>query len=118
MISTSEIKVSVLIDEAYTELAVRALHSAYGLDAPEMMANGTLAGSRSRPAVAAGPRFSRLPLCNHGRRDVVGFGAASGGGDLQRRRIRGYRLRLAEPKQARRTRSPRKAADRIRSASI
>jgi aspartate kinase len=33
VISTSEIKVSVLIDEAYTELAVRALHSAYGLDA-------------------------------------------------------------------------------------
>jgi len=33
VISTSEIKVSVLIDEEYVELAVRALHSAYGLDA-------------------------------------------------------------------------------------
>ncbi len=32
VISTSEIKVSVLIEEKYTELAVRALHSAYGLD--------------------------------------------------------------------------------------
>ncbi|WP_038035434.1 aspartate kinase [Thermopetrobacter sp. TC1] len=32
-ITTSEIKVSVLIDEAYLELALRALHSAYGLDA-------------------------------------------------------------------------------------
>ena len=32
-IATSEIKISVLIDAAYTELAVRALHSAYGLDA-------------------------------------------------------------------------------------
>ena len=31
-ISTSEIKISVLIDEAYTELALRALHTAYGLD--------------------------------------------------------------------------------------
>ena len=31
-IATSEIKISVLIDAAYTELAVRALHSAYGLD--------------------------------------------------------------------------------------
>jgi aspartate kinase len=31
-IATSEIKVSVLIDEAYTELAVRSLHTAYGLD--------------------------------------------------------------------------------------
>jgi aspartate kinase len=33
VISTSEIKVSVLIDEMYTELALRALHTAYGLDA-------------------------------------------------------------------------------------
>lgn len=32
-ITTSEIKVSVLIDEDETELAVRVLHSAYGLDA-------------------------------------------------------------------------------------
>ncbi|MGD9538378.1 MAG: aspartate kinase [Alphaproteobacteria bacterium] len=32
VISTSEIKISVLIAEEYTELAVRALHSAYGLD--------------------------------------------------------------------------------------
>ncbi|MBM3732358.1 MAG: aspartate kinase [Acidimicrobiia bacterium] len=32
-ITTSEIKISVLIAEEYTELAVRALHSAYGLDA-------------------------------------------------------------------------------------
>ena len=34
-ITTSEIKVSVLIHEDYTELAVRVLHTAYGLDAPE-----------------------------------------------------------------------------------
>ncbi|MGB0695310.1 MAG: aspartate kinase [Rhodospirillaceae bacterium] len=33
VITTSEIKVSVLIDEEYMELAVRALHTAYGLDA-------------------------------------------------------------------------------------
>ncbi|HRY06731.1 MAG TPA: ACT domain-containing protein, partial [Hyphomicrobiaceae bacterium] len=32
-ISTSEIKISVLIDAAYAELAVRTLHSMYGLDA-------------------------------------------------------------------------------------
>ena len=32
VISTSEIKVSVLIDADYVELAVRALHAAYGLD--------------------------------------------------------------------------------------
>jgi len=32
-ITTSEIKFSMLIDEAYTELAVRTLHSLYGLDA-------------------------------------------------------------------------------------
>jgi aspartate kinase len=32
VISTSEIKISILIDGAYSELAVRTLHSAYGLD--------------------------------------------------------------------------------------
>ena len=32
VISTSEIKVSVLIDEEYTELALKSLHSAYGLN--------------------------------------------------------------------------------------
>jgi aspartate kinase len=31
MISTSEIKVSVVIDAKYTELAVRVLHDAFGL---------------------------------------------------------------------------------------
>ena len=31
-ITTSEIKISFLIDAAYTELAVRTLHSLYGLD--------------------------------------------------------------------------------------
>ena len=32
MISTSEIKISVVIDEKYMELAVRALHKAFELD--------------------------------------------------------------------------------------
>jgi aspartate kinase len=32
LISTSEIKISILIDKEYGELAVRTLHSAYGLD--------------------------------------------------------------------------------------
>ena len=31
-ITTSEIKVSILIDAAYAELAIRTLHTAYGLD--------------------------------------------------------------------------------------
>ncbi|MEZ5548044.1 MAG: aspartate kinase [Pseudomonadales bacterium] len=35
LISTSEIKISVVINEKYLELAVRALHSAFGLDAME-----------------------------------------------------------------------------------
>jgi aspartate kinase len=34
-ITTSEIKVSVLIQEDYTELAVRVLHTAFGLDAED-----------------------------------------------------------------------------------
>ena len=32
MISTSEIKISVVIDEKYVELAVRTLHTEFGLD--------------------------------------------------------------------------------------
>ena len=32
-ITTSEIKISVVIEEKYLELAVRALHTAFGLDA-------------------------------------------------------------------------------------
>ena len=32
MIATSEIKISVVVDEKYMELAVRALHAAFGLD--------------------------------------------------------------------------------------
>ncbi len=35
MISTSEIKISVVVDEKYLELAVRALHKAFGLDKEE-----------------------------------------------------------------------------------
>jgi aspartate kinase len=32
MIATSEIKISVVVDEKYLELAVRALHTAFELD--------------------------------------------------------------------------------------
>jgi aspartate kinase len=32
MISTSEIKISVIIEENYLELAVRSLHTAFGLE--------------------------------------------------------------------------------------
>jgi len=31
MISTSEIKISIIIDDKYTELAVRVLHDVFGL---------------------------------------------------------------------------------------
>jgi aspartate kinase len=34
MISSSEIKISCIIDSKYTELAVRALHDAFELDKP------------------------------------------------------------------------------------
>ena len=36
MISTSEIKISVIIEDKYMELAVRALHKAFGLDQPSV----------------------------------------------------------------------------------
>ncbi|TYT76178.1 aspartate kinase [Desulfobotulus mexicanus] len=39
MISTSEIRISCIIEEKYTELAVRALHTAFGLDRPEECLN-------------------------------------------------------------------------------
>jgi aspartate kinase len=35
MISTSEIKISVVVEEKYLELAVRTLHSTFGLDKPD-----------------------------------------------------------------------------------
>ncbi|MBI3777588.1 MAG: aspartate kinase [Gammaproteobacteria bacterium] len=35
MISTSEIKISVVVEEKYLELGVRALHSAFGLEKPQ-----------------------------------------------------------------------------------
>ncbi len=35
MISTSEIKITVVVDEKYLELAVRALHSAFEMDQPD-----------------------------------------------------------------------------------
>ena len=35
MISTSEIKISCVIEQKYGELAVRALHTGFGLDAEE-----------------------------------------------------------------------------------
>jgi aspartate kinase len=35
MISTSEIKVSVVVEEKYLELGVRALHTAFGLEKPK-----------------------------------------------------------------------------------
>jgi aspartate kinase len=35
MITTSEIKITVVIEEKYLELAVRALHSAFELDQPD-----------------------------------------------------------------------------------
>jgi aspartate kinase len=38
MISTSEIKISVVIDAKYTELAVRVLHDAFGLAGKDVRA--------------------------------------------------------------------------------
>ena len=37
VISTSEIKISVLVSDAYTELALRSLHTAYGLDTAKVL---------------------------------------------------------------------------------
>ena len=45
MISTSEIKISVVVEEKYLELGVRALHTAFGLD--DESANVVIEGSRA-----------------------------------------------------------------------
>lgn len=51
MISTSEIKISVVIDEKYLELGVRSLHTAFELDAPdETVVPGTEASRRTESA--------------------------------------------------------------------
>ncbi len=47
MISTSEIKISVVVEDKYMELAVRALHKAFGLDTP-------VAGARDTAQAPAG----------------------------------------------------------------
>ena len=50
MISTSEIKISVVIDEKYMELAVRALHKAFELDqAPASAVGGSRRPARVEP---------------------------------------------------------------------
>jgi aspartate kinase len=41
MISTSEIKISVVVDAKYAELAVRVLHDGFGLGVPPAAPTGT-----------------------------------------------------------------------------
>ncbi|MCA1748961.1 MAG: aspartate kinase [Sphingomonadales bacterium] len=64
-VSTSEIRVSVLIPEDATELAVRVLHTAYGLDAEEARrsraSTASLAPDRDLVALAP-PPAARVPL--------------------------------------------------------
>ncbi len=52
MISTSEIKISVVVEEKYLELGVRALHTAFGLD------GNVVAGDRSQSPGGSGRRGS------------------------------------------------------------
>ena len=52
MISTSEIKISVVVEEKYLELGVRALHTAFGLD------GNVVAGGRSQSPGGSGRRGS------------------------------------------------------------
>ncbi len=60
MISTSEIKVSVVIDEARLEDAIRALHSAFGLEKPRTPAPRKAVGKRvKRKAVNSRPKSQK-----------------------------------------------------------
>ena len=61
MISTSEIKISCVIDGKYTELAVRALHKAFNLEGKAGAAAGTrakkgAAKARKKPEKTAKPK--------------------------------------------------------------
>ena len=103
-VSSSEIKVSALIAEDELDLAVRVLHTAFGLDAGAggMSGEGMIAepravhGAGPRPADGADAPRHRVPRLrhrDHGRRDELDLRAPSGLGHLQRRRLRGDRLR-------------------------
>ena len=82
VISTSEIKVSVLISDDYTELAVRALHAAFELEGENW---GHVRVSAHRNAVETRHRFIGQPICHHGRGDELGVRASSGGGACRMR---------------------------------
>ena len=116
VISTSEIKISVLIAEEYTELAVRALHTAYGLDAAagrherQPRAMGRRRGAPSLDRLwRRGREFLGCELRDHGRRHDLGVGAQSGRGDFEWRRLRRHRLaaRCRPPCSRPRSRRPR-----------
>ena len=61
-ITTSEIKISVLIDGAYTELAVRTLHSYTGWISSRLDEQSARAPAAARPAAAAEPLETK-PRC-------------------------------------------------------
>ena len=62
VISTSEIKVSVLIAEEYVELAVRALHSAYELDAHDDASRNLSHPRKSRDGDAPAAVSTSIPV--------------------------------------------------------
>lgn len=59
MISTSEIKVSCVIEEKYSELAVRSLHDAFGLDKAPKKSAKPKAAPKARPAPKAKARAKK-----------------------------------------------------------
>ena len=126
-----EIKVSVLIAEDYTELAVRVLHTAFGLDAGGggMSGEGLIAEAARSPRIGRATRASS-ELMQRGTEflgcDVAIMGGAMSWisraqprlGHLQRRRLRRDRLRRDDPRAARhRDRRDRRSAPTGRSAS-
>ena len=68
MISTSEIKISVVVDEKYMELAVRALHQAFELDKPPTRGEDEAVRIRAPSHCAtAGPAHEAFCRPRHGR---------------------------------------------------
>ena len=67
-IATSEIKISVLIDAAYTELAVRTLHSLFGLDEQVGIFRRLVQGDRKSQARRSPGEDLGRPMASYARR--------------------------------------------------
>jgi hypothetical protein len=91
MISTSEIKISVVVDEKYLELAVRVLHKAFELD------QQPASGEPGNPGHAPGFSFVAPPL---GGETLSPYGTCSHGSTKHLPTVRAELVEALDPKLA------------------